>query len=148
MHQIINQDHILKDAHSTTQKEVFHFIAKAAYKLGLVDSEQACSEGLQTREDHDSTGFLCGMAIPHCKSSHVKQSAIFVVNFEHPIPWETMDENPVSTVISLLIPESGSTEALHMLSKLSRSIMKPDTRTALKEKDTQKILETIHHIIS
>ena len=148
MHQIINQNHILKDAHSTTQKEVFQFIANEAYKLGLVDSAEACSEGLQTREEHDSTGFLCGMAIPHCKSSHIKQSAIFVVHFEHLIPWETMDESPVNTAISLLIPESGSKEALHMLSKLSRSIMKPDIRSALKEKDTQMVLETIHHVIS
>ncbi|WP_028024723.1 PTS sugar transporter subunit IIA [Enterovibrio calviensis] len=148
MSNVFNAEHILTDAHSTTQQQAFQFIAAHAHQLGYIDSIDGFAGGLQARESHDSTGFLGGIAVPHCKSSHVKTPAIFVVRFAHPIQWETMDDEPVTTAVSLAIPESGAEESLVMLTKLSRAMMKPDIRNTLQQNDTQAILDTIQHVIA
>lgn len=148
MNTVFNAQHILSDAVSTTQQQAFQFIATQAHKLGYVDDINGFTAGLQARESHSSTGFLEGIAIPHCKSSHVKQAAIFVVRFAHPIAWETMDDLPVTTAVSLAIPDVGATESLRMLSKLSRAMMKPEIRDSLRQSDAQALLDTIEHVIA
>ncbi|MEI8608603.1 PTS sugar transporter subunit IIA [Enterovibrio sp. Hal110] len=148
MSNVFNVEHILADAHSTSQQQAFQFIAEHAHQLGYIDSVDGFARGLQARESHDSTGFLGGMAVPHCKSAHVKTPAIFVVHFANPIEWDTMDDEPVTTAVSLAIPESGAEESLIMLTKLSRAMMKPDIRNTLQQNDTQAILDTIQHVIA
>ncbi|KXF81256.1 PTS sugar transporter subunit IIA [Enterovibrio coralii] len=148
MNAVFSLEHILTDAQSTTQQEAFRFIAENAYRLGFVDSIDGFQAGLKAREDHDSTGFMGGIAVPHCKSEHVKIPGIFVVRFTNPIEWETMDDTPVTTVVSLAIPASGADESLVMLTKLSRSMMKPDIRNTLQSDDTQAVLDTIHQVIA
>lgn len=144
---VFNTQHIFHDKGSKTQQEAFQFIAQNAYKLGFINDIEGYIEGLNTRESHSSTGFLGGIAIPHCKSTHVKNTAIFVVHFDNPITWETMDDIPVKTAVSLAIPDKGSQEALLMLTKLSRALMKPDIRNALQQKDPEWILKTIEQVI-
>ncbi len=89
-----------------------------------------------------------GIAVPHCKSEHVILPAIFVVRFAHPIAWETMDDEPVSAVVSLAIPAEGAQESLVMLTKVSRAMMKPDIRNTLQTGDTETVVDTIHHLIA
>ncbi|MDD1783327.1 PTS sugar transporter subunit IIA [Enterovibrio sp. ZSDZ35] len=148
MNAVFSLEHILTDAQSTTQKAAFRFIAENAYALGFVDSIEGFEAGLKAREEHDSTGFMGGIAIPHCKSEHVTKPGIFVVHFTHPIEWETMDDAPVTTVVSLAIPTSGADESLVMLTKLSRAMMKPDIRSTLQSEDSQAVLDIIHHVIA
>ncbi|PKF49762.1 PTS sugar transporter subunit IIA [Enterovibrio nigricans] len=148
MNTVFSLEHILTDTQSNSQQEAFRFIAENAYRLGFVDSIEGFKAGLKAREDHDSTGFMGGIAVPHCKSEHVTKPGIFVVRFTHPIEWETMDDAPVTTVVSLAIPASGADESLVMLTKLSRAMMKPDIRSTLQSEDAQAVLDTIHQVIA
>lgn len=132
MKTVFHPEHILLDTTSTTQAEVFAFIAAKAHERGYVEDADAFAAGLQARELHGSTGLMGGMAIPHCKHGTVKHAGAFVVRFSHPIEWETMDEQPVTTVISLTIPESGDTDNLRMLGALSRCMMRKPFRDTLQ----------------
>ncbi|MBV7298495.1 PTS sugar transporter subunit IIA [Enterovibrio paralichthyis] len=148
MTNVFSSQHILTDTQSTTQEAAFRFIAENAHRLGVVSSVDGFAAGLKAREEHDSTGFMGGIAVPHCKSEHVMSPAIFVVRFAHPIAWETMDDEPVSAVVSLAIPAEGAQESLVMLTKVSRAMMKPDIRNTLQTGDTETVVDTIHHLIA
>lgn len=148
MNNVFTSEHILFDEKSTTQSEALVFIATEAKKLNVVDCVESFVKGLVAREAHDSTGFIGGMAIPHCKSKHVISSAIFVVRFAHSIEWNTMDDSPITTAISFAIAEEGADDNLRMLTKLSRAMMKADIRQVLQQGDSKTVTDTLLNVIS
>ncbi|WP_279152361.1 PTS sugar transporter subunit IIA [Photobacterium iliopiscarium] len=147
MNNVFTPEHILFDVNSTTQSEALAFIATEAKKLNIIDCAESFTKGLEAREAHDSTGFIGGIAIPHCKSKHVITPAIFVVRFAHSIEWNTMDDSPITTAISFAIPEQGCEDNLRMLTKLSRAMMKMDIRQALQQGDAKTVTETLLNVI-
>ncbi|WP_275574544.1 PTS sugar transporter subunit IIA [Enterococcus crotali] len=75
-----------------------------------------------------------GFAIPHAKSSAIKEASILIVKMKNPIEWDSLDGKPTEVIIALLIPEQeAGTTHLKLLSKVARLLMKDDFKTQLKE---------------
>lgn len=143
MKTVFEAEHILFDTESTTKEQAFAFIAANAHAFGYVADAKAFETGLNGREQHGSTGLTDGVAIPHCKHDTVLHAGIFVARFSHPIEWETMDEKPVTTAVSLTIPAEGSEESLRLLAKLSRSMMRKPFRDTLQNGDAGQVQDVI-----
>lgn len=142
---LLKKDHIITHASASTQEEVFQLIAETAEKHGATKKPKKVVKGLKDREAQSTTGFQDGLAIPHTKSKAVLAPTVIIVKTNQGIEWASMDEQPASMFISLLIPEkeAGDTH-LQLLSALSRVLMDETNREQLKQ---AKSPESIHDLL-
>lgn len=125
------------------KEQLLRLIAQKANELGYVHSESDCFRGLLERERLQSTGFEDGFAIPHCKDKTVKEPRLLIFK-THPIPWNTLDGQPVQFSFVLLIPEQSAAEHLKYLSKIAKSLLDEDYRRQLKQLgDRQRIYSLV-----
>lgn len=84
------------------------------------------------RENVSSTSLGLEFAIPHGKSSAVKEPGVAFARLTKAISWD--DDEEVRFVFLVGVPESGSgnNEHLHILAKLSGAIMEDDFREQLE----------------
>lgn len=145
--ELFSEDHIYIDENSTTQDEVFKFIASIAKKHGYVKSEEDFYHGLQKREKEATTGFNDGIAIPHSKNSTVISPGVFLIKFKNPIEWDSLDGKKITTAFALTIPEDGAENHLKILSTIAKELIDDDFRnTVIKETDSQKLYNLVKGI--
>lgn len=77
-------------------------------------------ENLEVRETLGSTGFGRGVAIPHCRSKHVRRPSLALIRLEQPINFAAADALPVTLVCGLVSPENAGATHLHALAAISR----------------------------
>lgn len=142
---LLKKDHIITHASASTQEEVFQLIAETAEKHGATKKPKKVIKGLKEREAQSTTGFQDGIAIPHTKSKAITVPSVVIVKTNVGIEWASMDDQPASMFISLLIPEkeAGDTH-LQLLSALSRVLMNETNREQLKQAESP---ESIHHLL-
>ncbi|SJL83416.1 PTS sugar transporter subunit IIA [Vibrio palustris] len=144
---IFNSTHVLMDDSSKTRDEALQFIANELFNRNYISNPDKFLEDLIARESTDSTGFKDGIATPHAKSKQVKNASIWVVRFSNPIPWETMDNSDVQTVIALSIPNKGSENVMKSLIAISRANMKAEFRDILKNAESDTVATEIDRVL-
>lgn len=119
--------------------EVIQHLVNKLAEAGKIDSKEIFLQAVLDRETHSPTGFEGGLAIPHGKSSTVKEAAFAVAVLKSPLTdWESIDpNNQVQLVILLAIPESeaGSTH-LALLSELVTRLSDPSYKEKLLHSKT------------
>ncbi|MFC5474462.1 PTS sugar transporter subunit IIA [Paraherbaspirillum soli] len=76
-------------------------------------------EGLRAREQLDSTGLGCGVALPHAQISGLRAPMMAFVRLRMPIGFDAPDGLPVSDLLVLLVPGKGSQEYLQLLAEIA-----------------------------
>ena len=130
-----------------TRDDALSFISNNAVKLGIADDADTLMAAFLKREAEGTTGMMDGFAIPHAKTDAVKRASVMVVKAPAGIgSWDTMDQQPVTTAIALLIPETqAGTAHLKILSKVAEALMDEGFRATVKaESDPAKIAATIN----
>ncbi len=140
-------ENVVGDTQSTTRDQALKFIADQMASAGYVKDAQAFHKDLIAREEHDSTGFKDQIATPHAKSKQVINAGIWVVQFSHDIPWETMDDSPVRAVVALAIPANSDESVMLPLIAISKANMKAEFRSILKEGDKSAVTTAIEGVI-
>src|SRR5690625_2454436 len=112
-------------------------------------SENKFLEDVFDREELGNTAVGFGVAIPHGKSTEVKESAIVFGRSDSGIDWDSFDGNLVHTIFLLAVPEEkASDEHLKILAMLSRSLMDEDFRAQLSTaKDKEEILSIFEKLV-
>lgn len=104
------------------------------------------SDNLFARERLGSTGLGHGVAIPHGRIKSLKHPVAALMRLAEPIPFESPDEQPVSLLIFLLIPENVTKQHLHLLAHIAEMFSDQHIRTQLSTlKDAAAIYELIAH---
>ena len=80
------------------------------------------------REEEFSTGIGMGIAIPHGKSSAVRQASIVFGRSNKGIDYESMDDKPAYLFFLIAVPEQSNDVHLRALNEISRKLMHPDIR--------------------
>ncbi|MFD2305384.1 PTS sugar transporter subunit IIA [Enterococcus termitis] len=140
--QVIDIEQVLIDLEGTTQLEVIEQLADCLDKKGVLSNKAGYIQAVLEREKHSTTGVGNGIAIPHGKSSEVTEAAIAYAKLKEPVEWAALDDQSVSIVIMLAIPdgEKGETH-LRLLSEIAVKLMDDDLVEALKiENDRVKII--------
>ena len=86
-----------------------------------------------------------GFAVPHAKSTAIKEPAVIVVKNDHAIEWPSFDDKPIDIAISLLVPdgEAGTTH-IRLLSKTAVLLMKDEFKSLVRgTDDPQAIAEEV-----
>lgn len=139
--------HVFLDNPATTIEDALTFLSEKAVELGIADDASAVLDAYHKREEEGSTGMVNGFAIPHAKTDAIKQASVIVVKFANPVTdWETMDGEPITAAISLLVPggEAGTTH-IKLLSKTAVMLMDEDFRNEVKaSNDAEAIANRIN----
>lgn len=128
---ILDEKLVFLDVEASSKDEALKMVAKCAFENGRVSSEEEFYKAVKEREDLTSTGFTDGIAIPHGKSSSVKNASVLFLRFKEGIDWDSMDGKPTNVAIALAIPDDGANLHLKILSSIARSLMDEEFKNAL-----------------
>jgi nitrogen PTS system EIIA component len=88
-------------------------------------------DSLFAREKLGSTGLGQGVAIPHGRIKGLKEALCAFIRLAQPVPFEAPDQNPVSLVFVLLVPEQATEKHLQILSELAQMFSDKALREAM-----------------
>ncbi|MBC1435025.1 PTS transporter subunit EIIA [Listeria rocourtiae] len=113
---------IFLDQNFQNREEVFQFLAQKLFENGKVSNKEEYLKAIYEREEISATGFENGLAIPHGKSTTVREAAFAVLRLNKPLDnYPSLDpDNKVDIIFMMAIPsaEAGNTH-LDVLAKLA-----------------------------
>lgn len=113
-----------------TQDQIFHRIARQFIAAGVANDETALVDHFHNRENLGSTGVGYGIAMPHVISESINRPAVIIVRLKRPIPWNSIDNEPVKLIICLVAPERDRQLYLSLLAEIARSLNTTPLRLA------------------
>jgi PTS system nitrogen regulatory IIA component len=116
----------------------------------LFENQHTIARGIVTdslfaRERLASTGLGHGVAIPHGRIKGLKNPLAAVLRLQQPIGFEAPDDEPVSLLIFLLVPEAATQRHLEILSEIAEMLSDRVLRERLK---TEPDAAVLHQLIS
>jgi PTS system nitrogen regulatory IIA component len=104
---------------------------------------------IQEREALVSTGIGFGVAIPHARSSAVEELSLVCGVSAEPVPFDSIDGEPVRLFFLIVGPESSAGHHLKVLSRIARLVRRDNVRERLSEARTpRQFYETLLEVES
>jgi nitrogen PTS system EIIA component len=128
---ILPAAHVLVGLEATSKKRAFEeagFLFEARQSL----PRATVTDSLFSRERLGSTGLGHGVAIPHGRIKGLKQPSAAVFRLAMPIGFDAPDEEPVSLLIFLLVPEAATQKHLEILSEIAEMLSDADLRAQMQ----------------
>lgn len=140
---ILPPAHVLVDVDVTSKKRVFEHAGLLFENLQSIP-RATVSDNLFARERLGSTGLGHGVAIPHGRIKGLKNPMAAVLRAREPIAFDAPDDEPVSLLIVLLVPEAATQRHLEILSEIAELLSDRALRERLK---TEPDAATVHRLI-
>ena len=122
---------VLVHVDATSKKRAFEEVGLLFENLhGL--NRALVTDSLFARERLGSTGLGHGVAIPHGRIKGLKAPMAAVFQLAQPIGFDAPDEQPVSLLIFLLVPEAATQKHLEILSEIAELLSDADLRARLQ----------------
>jgi fructose-specific phosphotransferase system IIA component len=119
-------------------------LAGAFHGTDLCTDTDSLINALKEREEIMSTGIGAGIAIPHAKSSSVKEMAFAIGISEKGIDFDSMDGHPVNLIILVIAGEKQHKDYLMLLSNIMAILKKePVKEKIIKSSTSEEILEIL-----
>jgi PTS system nitrogen regulatory IIA component len=93
-------------------------------------------EAVEERENVLSTGIGFGVAIPHARSSAVPELSVVCGLSPVPVPYDSIDGDPVRLFFLIVGPEAAAGEHVKVLSRIARLVRRDNLRQQLCEAGT------------
>jgi nitrogen PTS system EIIA component len=93
-------------------------------------------EAIEEREAVLSTGIGFGVAIPHARSSHVRELSLVCGVSRSPVPFDSIDGEPVRLFFLIVGPEASAGQHVKVLSRIARLVRRDNLREQLCEAAT------------
>ncbi len=138
---LIDESLIVLDSDCKTKIEVINKLVDLLDASGVLENRDEFFKVVMERETKSPTGLEEGLAIPHGKSTTVKNAKISAIRLKNKISdWESVDkDNEVELAFLIAIPDSekGSTH-IEVLSNLTTLFMEDGFLEELKNAKTKK----------
>ncbi|ERI94980.1 phosphoenolpyruvate-dependent sugar phosphotransferase system, EIIA 2 [Clostridiales bacterium oral taxon 876 str. F0540] len=121
---------------SATKDEVLNELIEMLVNDGKIIDKDEFKKAVLKREEEFSTGIGMGIAIPHGKSSAVKEASIVFGRSDKGIDYQSMDDQPAHLFFLIAVPEQSSDLHLRALSEISRKLMHADIREKIYKADS------------
>jgi mannitol/fructose-specific phosphotransferase system IIA component (Ntr-type) len=86
---------------------------------------------VEEREAVQSTGIGFGVAIPHARSTAVRELTVVCGVSAVPVPYDSIDGEPVRLFFLIVGPESSAGQHVKILSRIARLVRREDFRQRL-----------------
>jgi nitrogen PTS system EIIA component len=112
-------DGVIPQLRAKDKKAALLELSQRASAVTGIDA-RTIHDALIQRENLGSTGLGRGIAIPHVKLRALKSISCLFARLETPIPFDSLDNEPVDLIFVLLAPEHASGDHLKALARISR----------------------------
>jgi nitrogen PTS system EIIA component len=123
----------------SNKKQALQEIARRAAGVTGIP-ERRVYDVLAEREKFGSTGIGKGIAIPHGKLPELSRLYGLFARLDRPIPFDSIDDQPVDLVFALLAPTEAGAEHLRALARVSRLLRDSATCQKLRGTDNADAL--------
>jgi nitrogen PTS system EIIA component len=129
---LLSLEDILVDIDVSGKPELFEAIGlHMEHKHGL--RQQWVSQALSRREQVGSTGLGMGFAIPHARVKELERIQVAFLRLKKPIPFESVDAQPVFELLVLLVPKQATEEHLRILANATEMFSDRGFRARLQQ---------------
>jgi PTS system fructose-specific IIC component len=125
----------LDAALGTDKDEVVRALAGVVRDSGRAGDVDQLIEDILAREATSATGMTGGIAIPHCRTTGVDAPTLAFARLSPPVDFGAKD-GPADLVFLIAAPEGGDKTHLQLLTKLARSLVKPEFTDSLRSAGT------------
>lgn len=129
-----------------TPESLIQLMSEALYRRHVVDDEAAFIQSVLHRESEGPTALGEELAVPHGKSSAVRQAAFCIALFDEPVQWPGLDgDEEVRIVFLLAIPEAeAGTTHMQLLTALTSSLTEETLRAdLLAARTSEKVISAL-----
>ena len=141
---ILPPSNVLVDVEATSKKRAFEH-AGLLFENQHAIARATVTDNLFARERLGSTGLGHGVAIPHGRIKGLKNPLAAVLRVQQPIPFDAPDDEAVSLLIFLLVPEAATQRHLEILSEIAEMLGDRELRERLKTEDSAA---KVHELIA
>jgi len=117
--ELLTPDSVIPRLRATSKKQALQELSKRAAEVSGL-SERQIFDVLLERERLGTTGVGNGIAIPHGKLPGLSRLYGLFARLEHPVDFDSIDEQPVDLIFLLLAPEAAGADHLKALARVSR----------------------------
>lgn len=128
---MFSKERIKFNLSANTKNEVISELIDVLIEDGKIVDKDKFKEAVFKREEEFSTGIGMGIAIPHGKSSAVKEASIAFGRSNKGIDYQSMDDQPAYLFFLIAVPEESNDVHLKALSEISRKLMHTEIRNKL-----------------
>ncbi|MBM7539991.1 PTS fructose transporter subunit IIABC [Amphibacillus cookii] len=141
---LLGKDTINLELSADSKDQAIDHLIDSLEQANKLSDKQAFKAAIIEREQHTSTGIGDGIAIPHAKSSAVKQPAIAFGRSRSGIDYQALDGQPSHLFFMIAASEGANNEHLDTLARLSSMLMDEQFRaTLLQATSADQILQAI-----
>jgi PTS system nitrogen regulatory IIA component len=139
---ILPREQVLVSVDVTSKKRAFEEAGLLFENLhGL--SRSLVTDSLFSRERLGSTGLGHGVAIPHGRIKGLKSPMAAIMQLAAPIGFDAPDEQSVSLLIFLLVPEAATQKHLEILSEIAEMLSDAPLRDKLQTSENAELLHSL-----
>ena len=143
LNELLTVKQIKLELTSKTKEDVIIEMVKILDENNRLIDKDKYLKAVIDREKEFSTGIGMGVAIPHGKSSGVKEPALIFGRSVTGIDYESMDDEPAHLFFLIAVPEESSNEHLKILSQISRKLMHKELRDSLMKASSEQEVITL-----
>jgi fructose-specific phosphotransferase system IIA component len=131
--ELLKQEFIIPELNGETKEEIINELIDLFNNDPRVEDIEKVRSAVLDREKIMSTGVGKGFAIPHGKTSAVKEIVGAFGKIKNGIDYQSLDGNPVQLVFLLVGKDTLISTHIKLLSRISRLMNKDDFRHRLTE---------------
>lgn len=139
---IIDARAVLASLKAQNKKHLLQELSQQFSSLLAID-QRVVFDALLQREKLGSTGLGQGIAIPHGRLPTITRVYGLFARLASPLPFDSVDGEPVDLVFALVSPEHAGADHLTALAKISRKLRDPATLAKLRGTETPEGLYAI-----
>ncbi|MFQ3544852.1 fructose-specific PTS transporter subunit EIIC [Halobacillus rhizosphaerae] len=142
---LLTKDTILLNMKASSKPEAIDELIGKLDEAGKLNDRDQFKQSIEERESQSTTGIGEGIAIPHAKTSAVKDPAIAFGRSQEGLDYESLDGQPTNLFFMIAASEGANNTHLETLSSLSGFLMDKNFRQKLETAKTEaEVIEIIN----
>ncbi|WP_102263189.1 PTS fructose transporter subunit IIABC [Mesobacillus jeotgali] len=143
--ELLTRETILLSMSAASKQDAVNELVGMLERAGKITDRDAFEKAILKREQQSTTGVGDGVAIPHAKTSVVKDATIVFGRSEAGIDYESLDGQPAHLFFMIAAPEGANNTHLEALARLSSILMNAEAREKLLgAKTADDVIEIIN----
>ena len=114
-----------------TKEEAINKLVDLMDSTGRLNDKNAYKDAVLARESLSTTGIGDNIAIPHAKTTAVKEPGLSAMVLTKGIDYDSLDGEPAKLFFMIAAPEGENNVHLDVLARLSMMLMDPDFKNQL-----------------
>lgn len=143
LREIMDESLMQLEIKANEKEEAIYELTSLLEKENRLNDKDVYIKAVLKREAESTTGIGFGVAIPHGKSSAVKEPSLCFGRSTEGITYDSMDGEVVHMVFLIAVPEDSDNQHLRILAQLSRKLMHDDVRKKIMNAQTKEEIYTI-----